>query len=63
MGGSGGGSWASGRELCPLARPAALAHFQSLGPVEKTFPLRVQMRVPSRSKAATWAAGSQRGGN
>lgn len=29
-------------------------HLQSLGLVGKTFPERVVMRVPSRSKAATW---------
>lgn len=34
--------------------PSPAYHLQSLGPVGKTFPERVVMRVPSRSKPATW---------
>lgn len=42
-----------GPEVASLT-PSASYHLQSLGLVGKTFPECVVMRVPSRSKPATW---------
>lgn len=42
----------AGASLTPF--PCLSYHLQSLGSVGKTFPERVVMRVPSRSKPATW---------